>query len=377
MNMRSIGISVYPNFYPLHKIKEYLKQANTLGFKKVFVSLILNNHGFEGAQDVSADTWNELLNYCKELEMIVSADMNNEVFRELGCTLTNLTKLRQMGITKLRIDGGFTTEEIITLSKNDQGIQIEVNASLSSSQNVKGNALRECAEFLTTIQKEGEIRQLTACHNFFPLPDTALSLEDIRKTNDLFASFGVPIGGFVASQLSPKDLHHLGHGVCTIEKHRFAPCHVAMSELFVNDFDDVLIGDSFADISELNEMARHFKQDYIEIPVVFNPYVSSNIKTQIQDYILTSRVDQPANLIRATDTRGIDVIPCYCAPRSKYSVTVLNNRSAQYEGEVQISLQDLGQSVEHNVIGFVHPFATELLPYILAGKNKFRLVEYK
>lgn len=375
--MREIGISVYPNFYPLDQIKNYLEKAHSFGFKKVFVSLILNNHGFEGAEDVNANTWNDILNYCKEHGMTVSADMNDEVFNELGCTLTDLTALQKMGITKLRIDGGFTSEEIALLSKNQQGIQIEVNASMSSSDNQNGNALRECREFLETVEKEGNIGQLTACHNFFPLPDTALSLENIRPINDLFASFGVPVGGFVASQLSPKDLHHLGHGVCTIEKHRFLPCHIAMSELFANGFDDVLIGDSFADLSELAEMARCYKQDYIEIPVVFNPFVPHNTKMKIQESILISRVDQPANLIRATDTRGMEVPPCFCAPRGKFTISVLNNRSAQYEGELQISLKDLGQSVEHNVIGFVHPFANDLLPYLLAGRNKFRLVEYK
>lgn len=375
--MREIGISVYPNFYPLNQIKDYLNKANSLGFKKVFVSLILNNHGFDGAEDVDANTWNDILSYCKELGMTVSADMNDEVFNELGCTLTDLTALQKMGITKLRIDGGFTSQEMALLSKNQQGIQIEVNASMSSSDNLNGNALRECREFLETIEKEGNISQLTACHNFFPLPDTALSLDDIRPINDLFASFGVPVGGFIASQLSPKDLHHLGHGVCTIEKHRFVPCHLAMLELFANGFDDVLIGDSFADLSELIEMARCYKQDYIEIPVVYNPFVPQHTKMKIEESILISRVDQPANLIRATDTRGMEVPPCYCAPRGKYTISILNNRSAQYEGEVQISLKDLGQSVEHNVIGFVHPFSTDLLPYLLAGKNKFRLIEYK
>ncbi|WML27216.1 MupG family TIM beta-alpha barrel fold protein [Neobacillus sp. OS1-33] len=375
--MREIGISVYPNFYPVGQIKDYLEKANSFGFKKVFVSLILNNHGFEGAHDVSVNTWKDILRYCKELGMTVSADMNDEVFNELGCTLNDLTALQNMGITKLRIDGGFTSQEMALLSKNQQGIQIEVNASMSSSDNQNGGALREYREFLETVEKEGNIGQLTACHNFFPLPDTALSLGDIRPINDLFASFGVPVGGFIASQLSPKDLHYLGHGVCTIEKHRFLPCHIAMLELFANGFDDVLIGDSFADLSELIEMSRCYKQDYIEIPVVFHPFVSQNTKMQIQDSVLISRVDQPANLIRATDTRGMEVPPCFCAPREKYTISVLNNRSAQYEGEVQISLKDLGQSVEHNVIGFVHPFAKDLLPYILAGKNKFRLVEYK
>ncbi|MDF2557642.1 MAG: hypothetical protein K0R71_1470 [Bacillales bacterium] len=375
--MHEIGISVYPNFYPVDQIKDYLKEAYSLGFKKVFVSMILYNHGFKGAKDVDANTWNDIFSYCKELGMNVSADINDEVFNELGCSLTDLSVLQRMGITKLRVDGGFTSEEIAVLTKNQQGIHIEVNASISSSDNQQDNAFRECRNFLETVKKEGNIGQLTACHNFFPLPDTALSLKDIRPINDLFASYNVPVSGFVASQLSPKDLHHLGHGVCTIEKHRFTPCHIAMIELFANGFDDVFIGDSFAEVTELSEMARCYKHDYIEIPVVYNQFVPSEIKLKIQEKILISRVDQPANLIRATGTRGLDVSPGYCAPRDKYTVSVLNNKSAQYEGELQVSMKDLGQSVEHNVIGFVHPFARELLLYLLAGKNKFRLVEYK
>jgi hypothetical protein len=122
--MREIGISVYPNFYPLDQIKDYLEKAHSLGFKKVFVSLILNNHGFEGAEDVNANTWNDILSYCKN-GMNVSADMNDEVFNELGCTLTDLTALQRWASLAPLME--VLRAEIALLSKNQQGIHIEVN----------------------------------------------------------------------------------------------------------------------------------------------------------------------------------------------------------------------------------------------------------
>lgn len=374
--MLEVGISVYPDFYSVDKIKVYLKSASELGFKKVFVSLILNNLGFENSKNPDKKSWSEVFRYCAELGLEVSADINDEVFRQFECSLTNLNPLSEMGITKLRIDGGFKNEEIATITNNKNSIKVEVNASLSSGCNMGEKALEEMRQLLETVKKDGNIENLTACHNFFPLPETALSLEDIKPINRVFKEFGVRVGGFVASQLSPKDLHHYGHGVCTIEEHRYLPAHIAMIELFANGFDYVLIGDSMAENSELQDISRCASQEFIEIPVIFNKYIDEGIKEQLIERTLVSRVDQPEKLIRATDTRGIMVMPCYCAPRDIYTISINNKNSAQYMGEIQIALQDMGSSIEHNVIGFVHPFGKGLLEYVKSGRSKFRLVEY-
>jgi Uncharacterized conserved protein len=373
--MKDIGISVYPDFYPVDAIGRYLKRAKELGFRKVFVSMILGNLGFERSAKPDRCTWGNVFNACRELGLEASADINEEVLGELGCTPDNLKPLSDMGVSRIRVDSGFTNEQMAVLSGNNSGISLEINASLSSKDNIGGKAFGDLKAMLELIEKNGNLKNLTACHNFFPLPGTGLSSEYVKAVNNIFKDYGVKIGGFVASQTAPKDLHRTGHGICTIEAQRYLPPHFAMTELLATGFDYVLIGDSMADDTELREMARCAGEDIIEIPVVFYPYVSDEIKDKLLSLEFTSRVDQPEKLIRADDSRGMMVVPCYCAQREKFTVSVNNSCSSHYMGELQIAMEDLGSSPEHNVIGFVHPFGRRLLECIKYGRQRFRLVE--
>jgi len=372
--MREIGISVYPCFYSIEKIKDYLIKAQKYGFKKVFTSLILNDLDFRNTRHVEPGEYKEFFALCRELGLKACADINDKVFYSLGCSVDNLKPLYEMSIEAIRIDSGFSGEEYILLTKNSYNIKIEANASILCAKG--DNTYKEIEGFLNKIKRLGNINNLTACHNFFPRKDTGLKLEDMKDINELFKSFDIKIGAFVASQLSPPDLHSPGHGICTIEAHRYLPPQYAMQELFAAGFDYVLIGDSFAEENELAAMSEAFRKDYIEIPVVFNEYIDEHVKQQILNTTLKSREDQPDYLIRATNTRGITVNPRYCADRPKFTVTLDNSKSLRYMGELQIALKDMGSCSEANVVGFVHPYGQRLLEYIKYGANSFRLVEY-
>jgi hypothetical protein len=372
--MREIGVSVYSDFYSMKDISTYLSKASKLGFKKVFTSLILANHGFETSTKLEYRQLKVLYKMCDELGLHITADINREIFEVLGCSLSNLKPLQDMCIERLRIDDGFSNAEICTLTNNDCGIKIELSAA---SAGKKGDyTYNETKRLLELIKKEGNLKSLTACHNFYPLTGTGVDIEEIRDVNKLFRAYDIPLGGFVASQFSTKHLHKNGNGVPTVEKHRYLPPHIAMQELFAEGFDYILIGDSMADDSELEIMAKCAKSSTIEIPVIFNRYISNAIKDKILNTELKSRIDQPAEVIRASDSRGLEVAPIYCANRSKYTVTICNSNASHYMGELQINLKDLGPSIEHNVLGFVHPDANGLLESIKYGRNKFKLVKY-
>ena len=374
--MKDIGVSVYPDFYSVEVIGDYLKRAKELGFKRVFVSLILGDLGFENSAKPDKEIWGKVFSSCRELGLEASVDINAEVFAELGCSQDNLKPLADMGITRIRIDSGFTNRQLAVLTDNDAGISIEINGTLSSAADNEGDrAYKEVRLFLEMIKAQGNAGNLTACHNFFPLPGTGLSIEYVKTLNDIYNEYGVKVGGFVASQVSAKDLHKTGHGICTVEAHRYIPPHMAMSELFASGFDYVIVGDSMAGDKELEDMSRCAREGYIEIPVIFYQYVSDEIRHRLLSMEFVSRVDQPAQLIRATDSRGLYVTPCYCAPRDRYAISLNNSNSSHYMGELQIALQDLGSSAEHNVIGFVHPFGARLLECIKYGRNRFMLVE--
>lgn len=372
--MKDIGISVYPDFYSVDAIGTYLKKAKELDFRKVFVSMILSNLGFKDSRKPDGGIWGNVFETCRELGLEVSVDMNDVVLRQLGCSQDNLRPLADMGITRIRIDSGFTNEQLVKLTGNSSEIALEINASLSSADNIGGCAFDDLKAMMELIEKYGNIKNLTACHNFFPLPGTGLSMAYTKAINDIFKDYGIQVGGFVASQVSSKDLHQTGHGICTIEAHRYLPPEIAMEELFSSGFDYVLIGDSLAGDNELKEMARCASEDIIEIPMVFYPYVTDEMKRELLSCVFLSRVDQPERLIRADGSRGIHVAPCYCAPRETYTVSVNNSNSGHYMGELQIAMEDLGCSQEHNVIGLIHPFGRRLLECIKYGQHQFKLV---
>ncbi|HML36359.1 MAG TPA: MupG family TIM beta-alpha barrel fold protein [Bacillota bacterium] len=374
--MKDIGVSVYPDFYPIESIRKYLERAKELSFRRVFMSLILNDLGFENSIKPDRRTWGEVLSICRELGLEASADINAETFKELGCSQNDLKPLADMGITRIRIDSGFTKEQMVLLTGNRFGISIEINGSLSSfTANEGGRAYRDMELLLKEIKTCGSIDNVTMCHNFFPLPGTGLSLEYLKNLNGIFKAHGVKVGGFVASQVAEKVLHKTGHGVCTVEAHRYIPPHIAMAELFAEGFDYVLTGDGMASGEELEDMSRCAREEYVEIPVVFHRYIEDEVKRRLLSMEFISRVDQPEQLIRATGSRGLHVSPCYCAPRNRYAISLNNSDSSHYMGELQIALQDMGSSAEANVIGFVHPFGVRLLECIKYGKNRFKLVE--
>ena len=372
--MREIGVSVYSDFCSMEDIFTYLSKASRLGFKKVFTSLILENHGFEASKKLECNQLKKLYNICHELGLHITADINREIFEALGCSLNKLKPLQDMCIERLRIDDGFSNAEICTITNNDYGIKIELSAA--SAGKMGDYTYNETKNLLELIKKEGNLKSLTACHNFYPLTGTGVDILEIRDVNKLFKSYDIPLGAFVASQFSPKHLHRNGNGVPTVEKHRYLPPHIAMQELFAEGFDYVLIGDSMADDRELEKMAKCAISSTIEIPVVFNQYISNSIKEKILNMELKARIDQPAEVIRASVSRGVEVAPIYCANRSKYTVTICNSNASHYMGEIQINLKDLGPSIEHNVLGFVHPDANGLLEGIKYGRNKFKLVKY-
>ncbi len=62
--------------------------------------------------------------------------------------------------------------------------------------------------------------------------ETGLSYQDVHHATQLFKSYGMKVGIFIGSMYSSNDLNSVGHGIVTIEEHRYLPSHVqAMDRL--------------------------------------------------------------------------------------------------------------------------------------------------
>jgi len=367
MKKAATGISLYPDFYAPDALKEQIEKAATLGYTHCFTSIQLGNLGFEKTKTNAAEDFQFLFDLCETHHLIVHVDINDRVLKQLGGSPQDLGVIDRMKIKVLRLDGGFTDEEVALMTKNPFGIDIEDNTSM----------VRDPAQRIATIKQQGNLKHYVACHNFFPRNDTGLSFDDTVALAKLYADHGIVNGVFIASLASPNDLNASGNGVPTVEAHRYTPPHIAFSELRNTGlFDIILFGDSLPSDEELKEVAAIAVLDYVEIPVWLDASLSPELRKIVTETLLRSRIDQPEFVLRATQTRQLtDILPYHAIHRNAYAITLDNVLSNRYEGELQIALRDLAPSPIANVIGQVKPYGTRLVNQIKASALPFKLKE--
>ena len=117
-------------------------------------------------------------------------------------------------------------------------------------------------------------------------------------------------------------------------------------------------------------------QHCVSVPVYFNSRLDDALRQKLLNAVLKSRSDQPEFILRATQTRGLG--PVAAQPgldRDKLCITLDNELSGKYEGELQIALKSMPGVEYATVIGQVDMLAENLISLIRYGKVAFRLVE--
>ena len=367
---KQIGISYYPDFYDNKKCVEILDYAYELGYRIIFTSLILNDYGFENTVEGISEKTQFFLDYAAKKGFEVHADVTKKILHQLGASIEDLSAFETLNIPVIRLDGGFDDDEVIKLTRNRMDIKIEENLS----------NFRILERRLVRVDEEGNIDNYLACHNFYPRNDTGISLEDAVAGAKIFNRYNVKTGIFIGSQASKSDLNQLGQATMTVEEHRYLPSDVQLSELLCNDvFDYFIFGDSHPSIKELQVVSQTLK-DFIteEKPVIHVPVhfeeLSEEILDTIQSTIFSPRIDVSDKVIRGTETRGkIDIEKDNIYERIKGAVTIDNNDSVRYGGELQLALEDFPPAKNANVVGYVKPYALRLLPYLKNIEYRFKL----
>lgn len=129
------------------------------------------------------------------------ADVSPVTIKRLGGGLGGAAVLRSWGVRMLRIDFGFTPEEIRGIARAS-GCPIAVNAST-----VTASLLDE----LVDVRPVG-------WHNFYPRPETGLTASFYRSQNELFTDRGLPLYAFLPGETSLRAPLH--RGLPTVEEHR-------------------------------------------------------------------------------------------------------------------------------------------------------------
>lgn len=357
----SKGISVFVGMnYSLEENKQFIIKAKKYGYSGVFTSLHIPEANYEKA----IEEFKEMASLCRSLEMNIIADISPRAFGYLGADMNNLKVLKDMGIYGVRVDFGFTPEEIASFTRNPYGLKVEINASTVSRR------------FFEELDKfNPDYATLQACHNYYPRLNTGISLETFKKKNEMLKSYGMKISAFIPSLINKRG--PIFEGLPTLEIHRFLEPQVSAAELFALGMDAVFFGDSIPTDKELKTVGS-LQEDVIQLRVeLFEPCPIE--RSIIFSDCHVNRPDAAEDVIRSTNSRETlrkeDIINSYNNIERKVGYITIDNKDyLRYCGELQICKKILPMDKRVNVVGKVLEEDLLLLKYI-EDETKFRLIE--
>ena len=95
----------------------------------VFTDIFTSMHIPEADYEVLKNDIKIFLNEAKSLNMSVSVDISPNTFALLGLEKNDFMKLKDFGIDIVRLDFGYSIDEIAELTNNDYGLNIQLHAS--------------------------------------------------------------------------------------------------------------------------------------------------------------------------------------------------------------------------------------------------------
>ncbi|TMV52210.1 DUF871 domain-containing protein [Paenibacillus mesophilus] len=352
------GISVYTNDdFSLKTNMDYVESAAKLGYRHVFTSLHLPEVDFRAK-------WAEMEQLCRrvsELGMQLTADISPTTMKMVGASVHDLLPFRQLGIAALRIDYGFTSEEIAAMTGNGHQLGIVLNAST-----LKKAQLAELASL------RAEFGSMGACHNFYPRSYTGLTYRQLAAQAGIFSEYGVKLSAFVPSQHGKRG--PIYEGLPTMEAHRtMSPTVSAQYLLHAGLADTVYIGDAYASEEELRRLIG-IDPDIVELELQLEDGITDEEWRILFSGVHRNRSDAPDYVIRSSESRnfariGSPLAANRCKERTRYSVTIDNAGYKRYSGELQVCRADIPQDARVNVVGSVWGDSRELVDLITGGKK--------
>ncbi len=329
-----LGISVY--FQDLNE--DYLRKAAECQAKYIMTSLQIPEEDYSDL-DKKLPAFFQLID---ELSMELIPDISEETFHRLGLELGDFKSLKDKGFKRIRLDYGF--DDIETLKKLLVDFDLVVNASIVNE------------ELLQDLQKADiDISHIWAMHNFYPRKDTGLARDKMIEKNKLLHRYGMRVQAFVCGD----DLKRfpLYEGLPTLEEHRYIHPLVATIDLIKHcEVDDVLVGDSQAEITTLQAMSSYIYQKTVLLPVYLNEQYQ-----YLYNQVLHCRKESSDNVVRITTPRVSGIQPRHNQYRRKGSITIDNELMGRYCGELQLMKKDMPLDARCNVVGFIHPDYVDVL----------------
>lgn len=356
------GISIFFGLnYSLEENLKYINLAAKAGFTHVFTSL----HIPEADYGRIKYEIKQIVCEINKLQMSVIADISPNAYNYLGLDPDDFASFRRFGLNGIRLDYGFSAQDIARYSRNNDGLMIEINASTITQK------------FLSDIlDADVNLDNLTACHNYYPRKNTGISYDSLCRKNQLLKSYGISVGAFISLLTAKRP--PLYEGLPTLEFTRSISPQIAMQILYQSGVDRVIVGDSQAEIEQLKRIGQ-INPKVIEFDaVIYNKVDYFNL---LSAEIHTNRPDAAEDVIRSQESRLIlssnqyiirKVTPENCIERRRGVITVDNDLYLRYAGELQICKRDLAADSRVNVIGEITEESCLLLDYV-SDSHKFKL----
>lgn len=338
-----IGASLYVGLkeYSLEDNLKYLEILKSHNINLIFISAHIPEMkaGFE--KDLQT-----VIAYANKLEMKIVLDVSKPM----------MEKFKIPNIYSLRLDYGFSNEEIINLY-HDNEFLIELNAS---------TVTKEQLDYF--VMSGMDLSRVRVSHNFYPKPETGLTADEVVRRNKVFKNYGLKVMGYIPSKNQQRP--PLYEGLVTVESHRKLPLEAILSEMKLLGFDEIVFGDSYASEIEI-VTAINFDFDIIQIPVVVEPSITKEERNQLE-LLHRNRLDMPEAFIRSSTRTPQSITPKNTIVRKFGDVTIDNNQYLRYQGEVSVVLKDLPAEKRVNVVG--HVAASRYLIENINPGDKFKLI---
>lgn len=347
------GISLYFSG-GMDKNRLLIEKAVKHGVKYAFTSLHIPE---ETVTDYRREIL-KLLSKCREGNLNLIVDVGPETFEKLG--VNSLEELKELGITHVRLDYGFTAKETVQISKS---FFVVFNASTITEE-----------EIAIWKQHGADFTRFAACHNFYPKQFTGLSLQRVKEINLRLKYLGFTTMAFVPGNAELRG--PLYEGLPTVEEHRHRKEEVVLNMLelyYEGCCDVVLIGD--VDIKEKDwNLMKCLSENYVELCAELLPAYEF-----IRNIIHHDRPDSSEYIIRSQESRqyNVEIVPEAMTTEFKIqgstsvrkygSIAISNQKYLRYVGELEIARVDLPMDGRLNIIGCVEEKDRKYLPYIQNG----------
>lgn len=336
-----LGYSVYLSTFPL---QQALLEGAAGSGAPVFLSLHISEE-FGADYAVRAE---RLCRWLAEREFKIIADVSVKTVEQFGePDLVRLAK--RLGIWALRIDYGFTMDEIAALARD---IPVVLNASTTSPEDG------------ARIADRGGL--VMAMHNFYPRPETGLDDQFLLESTRSLQAAGLKVLAFIPGEDELRGPLHLG--LPTLERHRDGSPYAAFAELTLRfGMDGVFLADPGLSPAERERIGRLARDGVLSLPALLDEE-----HTSLYGKEFTCRVDSPAWMVRFAESRvyscfGSSVTPAGGTPRPRGTITVDNALYGRYSGEIQLLRDDFPGDERVNVIGHIAEQYLLLLDCIKRG----------